>query len=192
VTVGDLNEEAVAALKRAMRAKGIEGNAAAFTRLLRGEVGDGPDPTTVGRWLKGEQTVPAWALLAASRASGVAPTDLLLPDADVSDLRRMVADLHQQMTELRTSIAVGGTEGTSRRASLSEVDGILAVVHRQLSEAAQELNLPREEAHVDQQASEDAAGQLERLERRTGLLQARDDGRADSVGAAVEHAAPRC
>jgi hypothetical protein len=59
VPVTEFNEVVVAALKRAMRAKGIEGNATAFTRLLRHEVGDAPDPTTVGRWLRGEQTVPA-------------------------------------------------------------------------------------------------------------------------------------
>ncbi len=173
MSVAELNGLAVAGLKQAMRATGVEGNAAAFTRLLRQEAGDGPDPTTVGRWLRGEQTVPAWALLAASRASGVSPTDLLLPDADVSDLRRIVDDLRRQMTELRTSIAATGTEGQSRRASLSEVEGVLAVVRRQLSDAAEELNLPWEEPPADEQASPDTAEQLERLERVVGLLQAR-------------------
>lgn len=102
MTVAELNELAVAALKRAMRATGVEGNAAAFTRLLRGQAGDGPDPTTVGRWLRSEQTVPAWALLAASRTSEIAPTDLLLPDDDLSSLHRVVEALQGAVAELRS------------------------------------------------------------------------------------------
>lgn len=102
MTVAELNDLAVAALKRAMRATGVEGNAAAFTRLLRAQAGDGPDPTTVGRWLRSEQTVPAWALLAASRASELAPTDLLLPDDDLASLHRVVEALQGAMTELRS------------------------------------------------------------------------------------------
>ena len=127
--VTEFNDLVVAALKRAMRAKGIEGNAAAFTRLLRTEIGDAPDPTTVGRWLRGEQTVPAWALVAASRVSDISPTDLLLPEADVTEVKRLVEGLEARMAELRASLATaeqrGGDQPTAvvdtRLAQLADV-----------------------------------------------------------------------
>jgi hypothetical protein len=120
VPVAELNELVVAALKRAMRVKGVEGNASAFTRLLRTHVGDGPDPTTVGRWLKGEQTVPAWALVAASQVSDISPTDLLLPEADVTDVKRLVEDLEARMAELRTSLTTAERRGGNQAAPVSD------------------------------------------------------------------------
>lgn len=125
--MAELNELAVAALKRAMRATGVEGNAAAFTRLLRGQAGDGPDPTTVGRWLRSEQTVPAWALLAASRASEMAPTDLLLPDDDLASLHRVVQALQGAVAELHTP---------TRTAQSANSQEVLAGLESQLAQLA--------------------------------------------------------
>lgn len=169
MSVADLNNLVVAALKRAMRAKGIEGNASAFTRLLRQEVVDGPDPTTVGRWLKGEQMVPAWALVAASRVSGVAPTDLLLPEADVADLKRVVEGLRAEVAELRSITAAQPGAG---RADQDEIERMLAAVGQQLMEAAHELHLPWEPQGLEDSPS-DGGARLERLQDRAGLLQAR-------------------
>ena len=123
MTVAELNELAVDALKRAMRAMGIEGNAAAFTRLLAGETGQGPDPTTVGRWLKGDQTVPAWALLAASRTTQIAIADLLLPEADVANVQRLLEDLQAQVHDLRSAMEEDRQAGTdeSTLAKLTEL-----------------------------------------------------------------------
>ncbi|MGH7883195.1 MAG: hypothetical protein ACREN8_09890 [Candidatus Dormibacteraceae bacterium] len=93
----ELNQQAVTVVKRAMRAIGLEGNISAFTRALKAEAGDAPEATTVGRWIKGDQTVPAWALFAASQASGVTLTDLAVPEADLVSLHSEVEQLKQEL-----------------------------------------------------------------------------------------------
>lgn len=171
MSVAELNQLVVAALRRAMRARGIEGNAAAFTRLLRAEAGDGPDPTTVSRWLRGEQIVPAWALVAASRASGMAPTDLLLPEADLVDLRRVVEDLRGQVAELRDTVAAAGE--ARPREDLDEVERLLAEVRRDVIEAGVALNRPVGMTEAEETEETTPTTRRDRLERQAGELQAR-------------------
>ena len=163
MSASELNDLVVAALKRAMRAQGIEGNVAAFTRLLRGEVGDAPDPTTMGRWLRGEQTVPAWALVAASRASGISPSDLLLPEADAAELKRLVESLEAQMAELRSSLATAERGGADQPADaydarLAQLAGVITRIQDSVETQGELLDrvakqvLPRRSGHAKEGA----------------------------------------
>jgi hypothetical protein len=95
MSTADYNARVIELLKAAMRTERMEGNKSAFARLLRGRVGDGPAPNTVGRWLRGEQTIPAWALVACAEAVGADLGELLGLEAPSSpeQLRSMRSEL---------------------------------------------------------------------------------------------------
>jgi hypothetical protein len=93
-----LNHEIVAGLRQAMRALNTEGNKAEFARALKRLTGDAPGETTVGRWLRDEDLVPAWAFLAAARAAGVSMDELLESGLAVERLTR--GGLTEQIRQL--------------------------------------------------------------------------------------------
>ncbi len=110
-----------------MRMEGMEGNKSAFARLLRGQVGDGPAPNTVGRWLRGEQTIPAWALVACAEAVRADLGELLGLEAQAlpEQLHAMRAELEamqRRMDELAAQVADVQVEAMDRASAQPVTD----------------------------------------------------------------------
>lgn len=101
MAVRDLNREVISGLRQAMRVLGTEGNKARFARMLKEFAGDAPGETTVGRWLRDDDLVPAWALLAAARAARMS-IDKLIEDGFAVD-KLTKRGLTEQIRELTQS-----------------------------------------------------------------------------------------
>lgn len=102
----ELNQEAVEALRAAIRQLGLENNHAEVVRRLKEYVGDSPADSTLSRWLKDpghprHAIMPAWALIAASRVAQV-PLDALL---NVSGMTERMARFEQELEDLKRRLA---------------------------------------------------------------------------------------
>jgi hypothetical protein len=73
---------------------------------LRSVVTNGPSPTTCLRWIKREQAVPAWALLAAAQAAEMS-VDALLGQLETRRLLNELAAIEQRLEALERSRAEG-------------------------------------------------------------------------------------
>lgn len=106
---GGLNDQAIAALRRAMALCGTERNLSGFARKLgQVEGGAGTTHSSVRRWLEGG-AVPAWALMAAAEAAGTSVGSLLEETRD--DLAAEVARQADEIKRLWAAVGGGETEG---------------------------------------------------------------------------------
>jgi 8-oxo-dGTP diphosphatase len=162
MSTADYNSRVVEALKAAMRMRGMEGNKSAFARLLRGRVGDGPAPNTVGRWLRGEQTIPAWALVAAAEAVQIDLGELLGLEGQTvpEELRALREELETQRR------AAEGVERRIDEAVESRIEQLMVQVLNRLQRGATlEASLPSAAATPTQELNPLAAAIIVRDDR---------------------------
>ena len=115
MAIEDFNQRALRGLERAQQASGAR-SAEAFAGRLAVRVGGSPDGSTYRRWIRAENVIPAWALIAAADECELSPDALLnwegsavneaellgLPkrmeaqEAELRALREEVAELRQQ------------------------------------------------------------------------------------------------
>jgi hypothetical protein len=141
MSTADYNARVVEVLKAAMRMEGMEGNKSAFARLLRGRVGDGPAPNTVGRWLRGEQTIPAWALVACAEAVQTDLGELLGLEAPASSdqlqqMRRGMEAMQRRVEELAAQLADVQVEAMDRASATPTTEQDQAQTPRRRSRSA--------------------------------------------------------
>lgn len=86
-----------------MKAMGLR-HATELAARLRLVVTNGPSPTTCLRWVKREQAVPAWALLAAAQAAEIS-VDVLLGQLETQRLLNELGTIEQRLQALERNRA---------------------------------------------------------------------------------------
>jgi hypothetical protein len=114
VQLEDYNAVALQALQRAQDARGVR-SAEAFAKLLAARTGGAPSSSTYHRWLRGETPIPAWVLLAAAEEAAESLDTLVSSTALQTEVQHRLAELDDQVTNLRETIGEAVAEIASVR-----------------------------------------------------------------------------
>lgn len=136
-----------AAMEKAMRARGLR-TARALAQALNAN-GYAVSERAVAAWRSRESAIPAWALVAFSKVSGLSPNDLMAPETS-EPIAQTIAGYERALADLQERVEVLDAQ---HRRELSEIGRLLARMTRRLEEEGIFLaETPQDEAEGDADA----------------------------------------